>query len=86
MTLYEDLEWRGLIQDISSPELKKKLENYIHPLVKQSIKAFISKNKTEKLIIIEVPLMFEQKIYTLFGCLVGRSIALGAGDGSYSSY
>lgn len=26
MTLYEDLEWRGLIQDISSPELKKKLD------------------------------------------------------------
>ena len=52
-------------------ELKKKLENYIHPLVKQSIKAFISKNKTEKLIIIEVPLMFEQKIYTLFDYILG---------------
>ena len=52
-------------------ELKKKLENFIHPLVKKSIKTFISKNKTEKLIIIEVPLMFEQKIYTLFDYILG---------------
>ena len=27
MTLYEDLKWRGLIQDISSPELENKLNN-----------------------------------------------------------
>ena len=52
-------------------EAKKKLENFIHPLVKKSIKEFISKNKTEKLIIIEVPLMFEQKIYTLFDYILG---------------
>lgn len=52
-------------------ELKKKLEDYIHPLVKQSIKSFISKNKTEKLIVIEVPLMFEQKIHTLFDYILG---------------
>ena len=25
MTLFEDLKWRGLIKDISSPELEKKL-------------------------------------------------------------
>ena len=25
MTLYEDLKWRGLIKDVSSPELEKKL-------------------------------------------------------------
>ena len=27
MTLYEDLKWRGLIKDISSPELEEKLNN-----------------------------------------------------------
>ena len=27
MTLYEDLKWRGLIKDISSPELENKLNN-----------------------------------------------------------
>ena len=26
MTLFEDLEWRGLVQDISSPDLKKKID------------------------------------------------------------
>ena len=25
MTLFEDLKWRGLIKDISSPELEKKI-------------------------------------------------------------
>ena len=25
MNLFEDLKWRGLIKDISSPELEKKL-------------------------------------------------------------
>ena len=27
MTLYEDLQWRGLIKDISSPDLIEKLNN-----------------------------------------------------------
>lgn len=27
MTLYEELEWRGLIKDVSSPELKEKLDH-----------------------------------------------------------
>ena len=27
MTLFEDLKWRGLIKDISSPELENKLNN-----------------------------------------------------------
>ena len=27
MTLYEDLKWRGLIKDISSPDLEDKLNN-----------------------------------------------------------
>ena len=27
MTLYEDLKWRGLVKDISSPEIEKKLNN-----------------------------------------------------------
>ncbi len=27
MTLYEDLKWRGLVKDVSSPEIEKKLNN-----------------------------------------------------------
>ena len=57
---------------ISIDSLKKKeLENYIHPLVKESIKEFLLENKKEKLVIVEVPLMFEQKIYTLFDYIIG---------------
>ena len=55
----------------NNAELKKKLEDYIHPLVKHSIQSFISKSKTEKLIVVEVPLMFEQKIHTLFDYILG---------------
>lgn len=55
----------------NNPNKKKELENYIHPLVKQSIKNFLLKNKNEKLVIVEVPLMFEQRIYTLFDYILG---------------
>ena len=27
MTLYEELKWRGLIKDVTSPELENKLNN-----------------------------------------------------------
>ena len=27
MTLYEDFKWRGLVKDVSSPELEEKLNN-----------------------------------------------------------
>ena len=61
----------------SSPDKKKRLEEYIHPLVKNSIKAFINKNKTERLIFVEVPLMFEQKIYSLFNYIIGIDSSYG---------
>ena len=32
MTLFEDLKWRGLIKDISSPELEEKLNNNLEKL------------------------------------------------------
>ena len=34
MTLFEDLKWRGLIKDISSPELEKKLNDEINEFKK----------------------------------------------------
>ena len=27
MTLYEDFKWRGLVKDVSSPELEEKLDS-----------------------------------------------------------
>ena len=42
MTLYEDLQWRGLIKDVSSPELEKKLNEggltfYIEQTLQQTV-------------------------------------------------
>lgn len=50
---------------------KTKLEDYFHPLVKQAIKEFINTNKEEKLIFIEVPLMFESKTNILLDYIIG---------------
>lgn len=55
----------------SSIELKTKLENYLYPLIKEEIKKFINENKEEKLIFIEVPLMFESKFNTLVDYIIG---------------
>lgn len=38
---------------------RKKLEEYIHPMVRQGIKDFEEKNKGEKILFTEVPLLFE---------------------------
>ena len=43
---------------------KKKLnslEKIIHPLVKQKKKNFLNKNKNKKIIIMEIPIIFEKK-------------------------
>ena len=32
MTLYEELKWRGLVKDVSSPEIEKKLNEEIKEL------------------------------------------------------
>ena len=39
----------------------KKLEKIIHPLVGKEKKSFINKNKKEKIMILEIPLIFEKK-------------------------
>ncbi len=43
---------------------KKKLnylEKIIHPLVKEKKKDFLNKNKNKKIIVMEIPIIFEQK-------------------------
>lgn len=47
------------------PKDKKKLERYIHPLVAKEIKNFLSTNKS-KIKVVEVPLLFEAKLDSLF--------------------
>ncbi len=56
---------------IENDDKKKELENFIHPLVKESIKRFILENKNEKYVFIEVPLMFETKFNLLFDVIIG---------------
>ena len=39
----------------------RKLEKIIHPVVKKNKKIFLKKNKKKKLVIMEIPIIFEQK-------------------------
>ena len=44
MTLFEELKWRGIIKDISSPELEKKLNEEV---VRENALAEIEKHFTD---------------------------------------
>lgn len=50
----------------SNPELKKKLEQISHPEIRKKILEFFNKNKTEKLIFVGIPLLFEAKMEDIF--------------------
>ena len=64
-------------QIISNDEDKKKaLENYFFPLVKKAIKEFKEKNKEDKAIFVEVPLMFESRINLLMDFIIGIDASL----------
>lgn len=43
----------------SEKEKKKALEKFIHPLVVKEINDFFEKNKTEKIVVADIPLLFE---------------------------
>ena len=55
------------------PNKKIQLENLIHPIIKQKIINFIQKNKCQKLIVVEVPLLFESHMNNLFDYIIGVS-------------
>lgn len=51
---------KEIIKTIYSDEVKrKKLENYIHPLVRNGIREFKEQNASEDLLFVEIPLLFE---------------------------
>ena len=50
----------------SNKDKKKKLENLIHPLVVNVINSFYNKNEGEKLVVVDIPLLFEGKFEYLF--------------------
>lgn len=50
--------------------LKRKLENIIHPLVKEYILDFFKKHKDEKFVFVSVPLLFEAGMEDLFDKII----------------
>ncbi len=50
----------------NNPDLKTKLENIIHPLIKEEVLKIFAENKNENVIFISVPLLFETDFYKLF--------------------
>lgn len=55
---------------LKDPLLKNKIEAFVHPYVNQQIQKFIKNNIQEKLIFIEVPLMFEAKTDKLMDYII----------------
>ncbi len=41
----------------------KKISSVVHPLVRKKMKIFINKNKKSKIIILDIPLLIENKLY-----------------------
>ena len=54
----------------SNNELLKKLENFLHPLIREEILKFFENNKNKKLIFVSVPLLFEAKFENLFDKII----------------
>lgn len=54
---------------LDNPKDKKKLEKYVHALVKKEIESFLAKSKS-KIRVVEVPLLFESKLDVLFDTII----------------
>lgn len=50
----------------STPELKQKLEKIMHPAIKEEILKFFEQNKSETLVFVGIPLLFESNMSNLF--------------------
>ena len=48
----------------------KKLENIIHPLIRKEMKNFSRKNKKEKTLFYEIPLLVENKLMNYFNVII----------------
>ena len=54
---------------LDNPKDKKKIEKYVHGLVKEEILRFLSHSKS-KIRVVEVPLLFESKLDSLFDTII----------------
>ena len=55
---------------IKNNENLKKLEKLIHPLVRKKMKEFTSKNKNQKILFYEIPLLIESNLMKLFNLII----------------
>jgi formamidopyrimidine-DNA glycosylase len=64
---------KGYIKNVINlnPEKKKLLENLVHPLVKKKCEDFINQHMDEKIVVVEVPLLFEAGFENLFDIIIG---------------
>ena len=52
-----------LIQSIiANKNNLKKISNLVHPIVRKKLNIFLKKNKNEKLVVLDIPLYFENKL------------------------
>jgi dephospho-CoA kinase len=58
---------RKILQNISNI---KKIEKIIHPLVRKEMKKFTTKNKNEKTLFYEIPLLIENKLMKYFDLII----------------
>jgi len=54
----------------NNPEIKQKLENLVHPIIKDNILDFFEQNKTDSLIFVGIPLIFETHMEYLFDKII----------------
>ena len=54
----------------SSDSLKKQLENILHPLIKNEILKFFSKNENYKYVFVEIPLVYEAEMTDIFDKII----------------
>ena len=54
----------------SNPDLKLKLENVSHPLIKDYINAFFEEYKSEQIVFVAVPLLFEANMQDMFDKII----------------
>ena len=64
---------KGYIKNVINlnPNKKKELEELVHPLVRAKIESFISSHMNEKMVVVEVPLLFEAGFENLFDVIIG---------------
>lgn len=54
----------------SNPDLKKRLESILHPLIAQKIEEFFEQYRDENLVFVGIPLLFEAKMENLFDKII----------------